>query len=854
MAKTRLNTFLLSLVLATSTFFNVGKSNWIIPGEANVDNITINNGSRAVCYNGRTKTKYTTIEKALEVAKNDTANNDTIYVIPGTNPVITRSCEIASGDTLCLPYEDNGNDVHTFLNRNDTTSNATFGDLNSDNVNKNRKNQITIRGNVSLTNNGTLTVGGSIGYGGSAVGITGQTASSYCEILMKNNSKIINNGSVNLYGYIKESSKNNGSYVEHKNSSVIKLPFVIYDFRGGSYSYACYGKDVMPFSNYDFPNCQSLQKFYYGSKMYGLATIYAGGSWSTPEVLVLGTDSDSCLFRLSNNYATLKYTPSNVLYTTNDVSASTTLETANFTEIHTFGDISLSNLRIELKVGLTITVDTSKMYCPLCFKYQVIVERGTFTVSNKMKFLGGASLLIKSGATVTCNANVSFSQDYIPNIITGGSNLYPSSFTTANLVNNGILNLNSAFGGLVETSEISGRLNTSSGFSESVTTMEILSSKGSSIFASADKTENKVQDALGYLGATGRPNESTILPKSKSFESKGNYWYLPLADITSVTISPNSGASDNNATGTFNLSALVSPAENASSNVTYNWTCDSGASLSSNSGQAVTLTTPANSSDTDKSYKVTCIVNFTKSDGTQTSVTATGSFTATKKPNGCFTKGTLIELFDGSSKKIEDLSVGDIIKTFNHENGLFEAQPITYIPYHSKRDYEVLELEFEGSKKIKVLFAHGFMNAETKKYEEISPENVEDKVGESYIFENGSSLVSKKLLSYRLYEEETECYSLSSAYNLNHIANGALCISDGISGLYNYFELDETFKYDPVKKQQDIDKFGLLSYDEVAYFMSREIYDLFNVKYLSVSIGKGMITMEKMEEYIAKFA
>lgn len=160
MAKTRLNTFLLSLVLATSTFFNVGKSNWIIPGEANVDNITINNGSRAVCYNGRTKTKYTTIEKALEVAKNDTANNDTIYVIPGTNPVITRSCEIASGDTLCLPYEDNGNDVHTFLNRNDTTSNATFGDLNSDNVNKNRKNQITIRGNVSLTNNGTLTVGG----------------------------------------------------------------------------------------------------------------------------------------------------------------------------------------------------------------------------------------------------------------------------------------------------------------------------------------------------------------------------------------------------------------------------------------------------------------------------------------------------------------------------------------------------------------------------------------------------------------------------------------------------------------------------------------------------------------------
>lgn len=839
--------FLLTTCLISST---IGYGSWIYILDGSTSGKVISGTSeRKVCYIG--STYYTTIEKALLVAASN-SGSDTIYVIPGTNPDITHNCTIAEGDTLCLPYEDNG----TFLNRNDTTAGATFGDLNSDNVNKNRKNKVTIKENVSLTNNGTLTVGGSIGYGGSATGITGQTASSYCEILMNNNSKIINNGSINLYGYIKESSKNNGSSIEHNNSSVIKLPFVVYDFRGGSYSYACYKEGVMPFSNFDFPNCQVLQKYAYGSKMYGLTTIYAGSSWSTPDVLVLGTDSDSCLFRLSNNYVTIKYTSSNVLYTTNDVTASTTIETANFTEIHTFGDISLSNLKITLSVGTPIKVDTAEMFCPLCFKYQVFVESGTFTISNKMKFWGGSSLNVKSGANLICNANVSFYQDYIPNITTGGSNLYPSSFTSASLVVNGTLNLNSSFGGLVETSESSGRLNTNDSFVNSVSTMEILTSKGKSILASADKTENKTQDALAYFGATEKPIVPNLIQKSKSFESKGDFWYVPSTDITSVTISPNSGASAENAVGTFELLALVAPAENASSNVTYNWSCDSGASLSSTSGKIVTLTTPANSSTADKSYKVTCIVNYTKSDGTQASVTATGSFKATKKSSGggCFAKGTLIELSDGSSKKIEDLSVGDIIKTFNHENGSFEAQPITYIPHHSRRVYEVLELEFEGSKKIKVLFAHGFMNAKTRKYEEISPKNVEDKVGESYIFVNGSSLVSEKLLSYRLYEEETECYSLSSAYNLNHIVNSALCISDDISGLYNYFELDETFKYDLIKKQQDIEKFGLLSYDEVAYFISREIYELFNVKYLSVSIGKGMITMEKMEEYITKFA
>lgn len=222
--------------------------------------------------------------------------------------------------------------------------------------------------------------------------------------------------------------------------------------------------------------------------------------------------------------------------------------------------------------------------------------------------------------------------------------------------------------------------------------------------------------------------------------------------------------------------------------------------------------------------------------------------------SGCFAEGTEIMMADGSYKKIENIKVGDYIKTFNHESGQLENQFVTYIPYHSENIYEVLKLNFEGGYSIEVLFAHGFLNASTRLYEEISAYNVENKIGEEYIFVEDNSLTRRTLLSYDIYNKVTECYSLSSAYNLNHIANGALCISDDIEGLYNYFELDESFKYDEIKKAQDIAKYGLLSYDEVSYFMSKEIYDLFNVKYLSVSIGKGMITMEKMEEYIAKFA
>lgn len=226
-----------------------------------------------------------------------------------------------------------------------------------------------------------------------------------------------------------------------------------------------------------------------------------------------------------------------------------------------------------------------------------------------------------------------------------------------------------------------------------------------------------------------------------------------------------------------------------------------------------------------------------------------------KSGGGCFTKGTPILCADGTYKPIESIRVGDSILTWSHESGKIESQMVTFIPYHSKEIYEVLELTFDNGHSIKVLYAHGFMNCLTKEYEEISLKNVQKKIGTPYLFiSNDGNLYESKLSSYKSYFEETECYSISSAYNLNHIINGALCISDDIQGLYNYFELDSNYRYDEEKKEKDIAKYGLLSYEEVSSFMPYEIYELFNVKYLSVSMGKQLITMDKMKEYINKYA
>lgn len=193
--------FFIVFILFIYSLFNIGSSSFVINKEIDIKNISISNGDKAVCYyeKDNKQYKYTTIEKALEVCKNDTSNN-TIYVIPGTNPIITRDCEIASGDTLCLPY-----DGKTYEDTTRSKQSDTFIDTNATGVNNNRKSLVKVEDNVSITNNGTIIVGGELGRGASNQRPTGHTVGRYSEILLGYNSKIMNNNNstINLYGYIK---------------------------------------------------------------------------------------------------------------------------------------------------------------------------------------------------------------------------------------------------------------------------------------------------------------------------------------------------------------------------------------------------------------------------------------------------------------------------------------------------------------------------------------------------------------------------------------------------------------------------------------------------------------------------
>ena len=224
---------------------------------------------------------------------------------------------------------------------------------------------------------------------------------------------------------------------------------------------------------------------------------------------------------------------------------------------------------------------------------------------------------------------------------------------------------------------------------------------------------------------------------------------------------------------------------------------------------------------------------------------------------GCFSYDSLLIGEDYIEKEAKNFSLGDKILTFNHETGEFEFSPIVILNTSNLKELDILELTFSNGKTIKVITEHLFLNSTTRLYEKINYSNAEEKIGNFYLFddiEGGIHHLSiSKLINYKIYKETTVFYGMATAYNLNHVLNNAFSMSDGIDGLYNYFELNDYFVYDEIKKARDILKYGLYTYDDWDNYLSELEFNIFNVQYFKVSIGKNLLTEEKIIHYINKF-
>jgi len=257
---------------------------------------------------------------------------------------------------------------------------------------------------------------------------------------------------------------------------------------------------------------------------------------------------------------------------------------------------------------------------------------------------------------------------------------------------------------------------------------------------------------------------------------------------------------------------------------------------------------------------VTCYAKIEDADLTHSlSIPSTNSFVAGTCLNmparqidwsSCLAAGTRITMADGSTKKVEDIVVGDLIRTFDHEAGCISSAKVC-LAMQEERQMRPLSLHFASGKKLSIVGTHDLLLENTRKYVRINRGNVEQYVGKR--FYNAESGKWDALVSYNT-GAPVDYYCIYTAKHLNCIAEGLLTCPDDVDFYLNLYELDTNLKADATQLAADIAQYGLcdIAKDFPEFAEYKDQMEDLGSKYVYIAIGKGLVPanyIEQMKSY-----
>ena len=224
--------------------------------------------------------------------------------------------------------------------------------------------------------------------------------------------------------------------------------------------------------------------------------------------------------------------------------------------------------------------------------------------------------------------------------------------------------------------------------------------------------------------------------------------------------------------------------------------------------------------------------------------------------NICIVEGTQIYLKGNVTKAVEELLPNDDLLSFNHDDGELSYKKL-FFNYH-QNEYNVVtapitKLLFDNSISIEIHVEHGFFDLTLNKYVYINKDNYKNFINHEFVAIQNRKLLKTKLISGSISIKTVRVYSPVSEYNLNIVTNGLLSITGEIEGWFNYFEYDANLKYNEQKRKNDIEKYGLYTYDEFKDYIRKDIFDLLPIPYLKVSVGKGLTTKKQIIDVMKKY-
>ncbi len=327
--------------------------------------------------------------------------------------------------------------------------------------------------------------------------------------------------------------------------------------------------------------------------------------------------------------------------------------------------------------------------------------------------------------------------------------------------------------------------------------------------------------------------------------------------------------------------------EKLQANITYNLSCAEDSATSSStvtltSGQSVTIQPPSwdgytfdhwevngtTYSGQALTYTFTLHISYTTGNVTIYNPHHTGSVTysdgyivAYYTKNNCIAEGTLITLADGRQVPVETLTGNEMLLVWNLHTGRFDTAPILFIDHDTIARYKIINLYFSDGTHVKVIDEHAFWDFNLNKYvflREDAGQYIGHWFNKQITDDNGNMIWTRvQLTNVTITEEYTTAWSPVTYGHLCIYVNGMLSMPGATTGLINIFEVDgETMQIDQAKYLEDIEAYGLFTYEEFAeiYPIPEEMFNAVEGQYLKVSIGKGLIDYETLGKLISSYS
>ena len=386
MRKSGMRSFVIILFLVIASFFEIGRSSFVVEGVAKQEEIAINDADSAVCYTKSDNVRYTTIEKAISVA--NSRSSETVVVNLGVTTSIVNSISIESGTTLLIPH-------------NESLNSYTFSNSGSP-VRKSLVN-LTNGADIEVKSGGKLVLGGTFG----TRGING----AYSQIALGTDSSIVINGTAQLYGSVTETNPIYGNKdqnnIVHDNSldsqrfinvgatGNVESIFYSYDMASGNVILSNIKNNICPTYLFDFKNLQTYVRVNYGGKIKVMAYVEISGQSKNALCGLVGTSDDS-----STNY----------IFYINSGDIGIEYCSNGKTLIYVNGDSYIGSLYINTGISNAV-IDSKKYDLPISSKFNILVN-GTFsTNSRRIKFLPGSIVTISKGSYFYINGTGTGSQE-----------------------------------------------------------------------------------------------------------------------------------------------------------------------------------------------------------------------------------------------------------------------------------------------------------------------------------------------------------------------------------------------------------------------------------------------------------